>query len=199
MTKTIDARGKACPMPVLMARQAITEGSDRLIVLVDNETAVGNLQRMAASQGYEAAVTGTGDSFTLTLTKAGAAPAEEPAREAAPVAQKKDWVLFVGKDIVGDGDRMLGANLMRMLFYTLTQSEDLPGAVLFMNSGVLLAAEDEQIISHLKELRSRGVEVLVCGTCLNFYSLTDPLAVGTVSNMYDILTRMQTASKVVTL
>ena len=96
MTKTIDARGKACPMPVLMARQAITEGSDRLIVLVDNETAVGNLQRMAASQGYEAAVTGTGDSFTLTLTKAGAAPAEEPAREAVPVPQKKDCVLFVG-------------------------------------------------------------------------------------------------------
>lgn len=199
MIKTVDARGKACPMPVLMARQAITEGADRLKVLVDNETAVGNLQRMAASQGFAAAVEGSDGSFTLTLTRVGAAPAEEPAQASVPAAEKGDWVLFVGKDIVGEGDRTLGTNLIRMLFYTLSQSDDLPGAVLFMNGGVRLPAGDEQVIGHLKELVGRGVEVLVCGTCLNFYNLTEQLAVGTVSNMYDILTRMQTAAKVVTL
>ena len=58
---------------------------------------------------------------------------------------------------------------------------------------------DEQIPAHLKALADAGVEILVCGTCLSFYGLTDQLQVGTVSNMYDIVTRMQRAAKVVSL
>lgn len=107
--------------------------------------------------------------------------------------------MFVGRDIIGDGDRELGANLMRMFFYTLVQGEDKPGAVLFMNAGVRLPTLDEQIPAHLKSLADAGVEILVCGTCLSFYGLTDQLQVGTVSNMYDIVTRMQRAAKVVSL
>ena len=107
--------------------------------------------------------------------------------------------MFVGRDIIGDGDRELGANLMRMFFYTLAQGEDKPGAVLFMNAGVRLPTLDEQIPAHLKALADAGVEILVCGTCLSFYGLTDQLQVGTVSNMYDIVTRMQRAAEVVSL
>ena len=107
--------------------------------------------------------------------------------------------MFVGRDIIGSGDRELGTNLMRMFFYTLSQGEDKPGAVLFMNAGVKLPTLDEQVAEHLKVLSAAGVEILVCGTCLNFYGLTEQLRVGTVSNMYDIVTRMQKAGKVVSL
>ena len=107
--------------------------------------------------------------------------------------------MFVGRDIIGAGDRELGGNLMRMYFYTLAQGDDIPAAVLFMNDGVKLPARDEQVADHLRSLQERGTRVLVCGTCLNFYGLTDQLKTGLVSNMYDIVTEMGRYGKVISL
>ena len=106
---------------------------------------------------------------------------------------------FVPRETVGDGDPELGRSLMKMFFYTLSQSDDLPAAVLFMNGGVKLPTQDEQVIEHLRTLANRGVELLVCGTCLNFYGIADQLKLGVASNMYDIVERMQRADKVLTL
>ena len=101
---------------------------------------------------------------------------------------------------VGEGDPQLGYNLMKMAIYTLSESEDVPASVLFMNSGVKLVAGDEQqIIDSVNKLIEKGTEVLVCGTCLDFYGLKEQLKVGEVSNMYDILGRMQEAAKTITL
>ncbi len=88
---------------------------------------------------------------------------------------------------------------MRMFFYTLTQGDELPGTILFMNAGVKLPTLDAQVAEHLNALQERGVKVLVCGTCLNFYGLADQLKAGTVSNMYDIVSCMARSAKVVTL
>lgn len=197
MTHIIDAKGKPCPQPVLMAKQAIGAGESAFVVEVDNTTAVGNLQRLAAGQGFSVEVEErAGGVFALSFEKTGAAPA---CGEDAGDAQPKTYSVFVGRDIIGDGDRELGTNLMRMFFYTLLQSDDLPRSVCFMNAGAKLPACDEQVAGHLKGLVEKGVEVLVCGTCLNFYGVSDRLQVGTVSNMYDILTRMQQAGKVISL
>lgn len=198
MSQIIDAKGKACPTPVIMAKKAISAGESSFTVLVDNTTAVENLKRLAANQGFDAAVTEQGGAFHLAFVRTGCAACEEAVNSPLP-APGGDWAVFVGRDIIGDGDRELGTNLMRMFFYTLSQGEDKPGAVLFMNAGVKLPTLDEQVVEHLKALSAVGVEILVCGTCLNFYGLTDRLRVGTVSNMYDIVTRMQKAGKVVSL
>ena len=198
MSPIIDARGKACPTPVIMAKKAISAGESTFTVLVDNTTAVENLKRLAENQGFDAAVTEQGGAFHLAFVRTGCAACEEAVNSPLP-APGGDWAVFVGRDIIGDGDRELGTNLMRMFFYTLAQGEDKPGAVLFMNAGVKLPTLDEQVVEHLKALHEAGVEILVCGTCLNFYSLADQLKVGTVSNMYDIVTRMQKAGKVITL
>ena len=198
MSPIIDARGKACPTPVIMAKKAISAGESTFTVLVDNTTAVENLKRLAENQGFDAAVTEQGGAFHLAFVRTGCAACEEAVNSPLP-APGGDWAVFVGRDIIGDGDRELGTNLMRMFFYTLSQGEDKPGAVLFMNAGVKLPTLDEQVVEHLKALSAVGVEILVCGTCLNFYGLTDQLRVGTVSNMYDIVTRMQKAGKVVSL
>ena len=198
MSPIIDARGKACPTPVIMAKKAISAGESSFTVLVDNTTAVENLKRLAANQGFDAAAAEAEGVFSVAFTRTGCAACEEAVNSPLP-APGGDWAVFVGRDIIGDGDRELGTNLMRMFFYTLSQGEDKPGAVLFMNAGVKLPTLDEQIVEHLKALSAVGVEILVCGTCLNFYGLTDQLRVGTVSNMYDIVTRMQKAGKVISL
>ena len=88
---------------------------------------------------------------------------------------------------------------MKMFFFTLSQSSDIPKYILFMNAGVKLPLLDEQIIEHLKVLEDKGVEILICGTCVNFYNITEPLKIGNISNMYDILQKMQIVQKVITL
>ena len=198
MSQIIDAKGKACPTPVIMAKKAISAGESTFTVLVDNTTAVENLKRLAENQGFDAAAAEAEGVFSVAFTRTGCAACEEAVNAPLP-APGGDWAVFVGRDIIGDGDRELGTNLMRMFFYTLAQGEDKPGAVLFMNAGVKLPTLDEQVVEHLKALSAVGVEILVCGTCLNFYGLTDRLRVGTVSNMYDIVTRMQKAGKVISL
>ena len=198
MSPIIDARGKACPTPVIMAKKAISAGESTFTVLVDNTTAVENLKRLAENQGFDAAAAEAEGVFSVTFTRTGCAACEEAVNSPLP-ASGGDWAVFVGRDVIGDGDRELGTSLMRMFFYTLSQGEDRPGAVLFMNAGVRLPTLDGQVVEHLKTLAAAGVEILVCGTCLNFYGLTEQLQVGAVSNMYDIVARMQKAGKVISL
>ena len=198
MPQTIDARGKACPTPVIMAKKAMAAGENAFTVLVDNPTAVENLKRLADNQGFDAAAAEAEGVFSVTFTRTGCAACEEAVNSPLP-ASGGDWAVFVGRDVIGDGDRELGTSLMRMFFYTLSQGEDRPGAVLFMNAGVRLPTLDGQVVEHLKALAAAGVEILVCGTCLNFYGLTEQLQVGAVSNMYDIVARMQKAGKVISL
>lgn len=192
MSKHIDANGQNCPIPVIMAKQAITDGETAFTIAVDNQTAVENLRRLADSQGFQASIQAQDGNFILSFTMG------DTVMDSSP-ALTKDYAIFVGRDIIGSGDRELGTNLMRMFFYTLVNSEDLPRSILFMNAGVKLPALEEQVAEHLKALAAKGVEILVCGTCLNFYEISDVLKVGTVSNMYDIVSRMQAAAKVISL
>lgn len=198
MSKIVDAKGKACPMPVIMAKKEIDGGCTAFIVEVDNETAVKNLQKLAESQGYTTAVSGEEGNYQVAFS-ADAAAIEAVAAAGKAQPQSGDWALFVGKEIIGAGSDELGGNLMRMFFYTLAQGDDLPKWILFMNGGVKLPALDDQVVEHLKALEERGCEILVCGTCLNYFGIADQLKIGSVSNMYDITKRMFDAAKVITL
>ncbi len=202
MSKLIDAKGQRCPAPVIMAKKAISAGEHTFTVEVDDPTAVENLSRLASNQGFFVAVRDLADeAHALDFTRTGEAPAEPSAceLEADGPLPGRGYAVFVGRDIIGSGDRELGTNLMRMFFYTLAEGDDLPDRVLFMNAGVKLATLDDQVVAHLKTLIGRGVEVLVCGTCLNFYGIADRLQAGTVSNMFDIVSGMQAAAKVITV
>ncbi len=196
----VDAKGKLCPIPVVLAKKEIDGGAAEFTVEADNATAVENLQRLADSQGYRTTVQSADGVFSIDFTKAPceqAGPSGADARDAGPA--DRSWAVFVGRETVGEGDPELGGSLMKMFFYTLSQSDDLPEAVLFMNGGVKLPTLNDQVAGHLCELAGKGVGVLVCGTCLNFYGIADKLQVGTVSNMYDIVERMKRAGKVVSL
>ena len=191
----VDALGKACPMPVIMAKKEIDAGNTAFVVAVDNEVAVENLKRLAESQNYQASVENKDGNFHVTFTGEGAVVAAEETKDSKPA----NWALFVGKDFIGDGSEELGNSLMTMFFYTLSESNDPPRYILFMNSGVKLPVENDQVVEHLKTLQDKGSEILVCGTCLKFFNIADSLKIGTVSNMYDISERMHAADKVITL
>lgn len=125
MSTIIDAKGKPCPTPVILAKQAMAAGEHSFTVLVDNTTAVENLKRLAGNQGFGAAVTQGEGVFSVAFTRTGCAACEEAVSAPLP-APGGDWAVFVGRDIIGDGDRELGANLMRMFFYTLVQGRISP-------------------------------------------------------------------------
>jgi selenium metabolism protein YedF len=197
MSKTVDARGLACPQPVILTRNALQE-SDAVTTIVDNETSKSNVSRMAAKQGYQADVEEREDGIYVHLTKG-----EEAAKEteALPLAAPASGplVLTVPSDIMGRGDEELGGILVRAFFHTLGEVEPLPDAIIFFNSGVKLVVEGSPVVEDLQTLKDRGIEILACGTCLGHFELKDRVAVGEVSNMYTIAETMLGAGKVVTL
>lgn len=193
----IDAKGKACPQPVILAKKELDGGCKDLTVLVDNRAAVENLTRLGGSMGVTVSSGDAEGGFFVRFTGE-AVHGSAPLISCAPSGN--GYAVFIGKEYVGAGDEILGGNLMKMAIYTLSQSDDVPAYILFMNGGVKLpAGEEPQVIENLHALIEKGTKVLVCGTCLNYYQLSDRLKVGVVSNMYDILGAMQRADKVISL
>ena len=198
MKKFIDAKGKNCPMPVIMAKKEIDAGVKFFEVEVDNKIAVENLKKLANSQGFTTIISENNGNFKIDLSNG----CEECEEVLAKVEGKKplgNWSIFVNKEIIGAGDDELGKSLMKMFIYTISEGDDLPKSILFMNGGVKVPTLNEQAIEHLKVLEDKGVELLVCGACLNFYGIEEKLQVGKISNMYDITNAMKDASKVITI
>ena len=198
MKKVIDAKGKACPMPVIMAKKEIDTGVKFFDIEVDNKIAVENLKNLANSQGFTTTIEENDGNFKVDFSNG----CEECEEVLAKVEGKKplgNWSIFINKEIIGAGNEELGQSLMKMFIYTISEGEDLPKSILFMNGGVKVPSLNEQGIEHLKVLQDKGVELLVCGACLNFYGLEDKLEVGKISNMYEITNAMKEASKVITI
>lgn len=198
MSKIIDAKGKNCPIPVIMAKKEIDNGGNAFIVEVDNAIAVENLKKLAKNQGFYTNVKEENGNFSVIFNKE-CEECNEILTELENKSSLGNWAIFIGKEIIGAGSEELGKNLMKMFLYTLSESDDIPKYILFMNDGVKVPTNNEQAIEHLKELENKGVEILVCGTCLNFYNLESRLSVGKISNMYDITNAMKETEKVITL
>lgn len=197
--KIIDAKGKACPIPVVLAKKEIDAGKQVISIEVDNSIAVENVSKLASKEAYDINIKEENGAFQLTLSKNGK-QAAAPSAETDPACPTSSvqTAIFVGTDSIGSGERELGTVLMKMFFYTLSESADLPTEILLMNSGVKLAT-DAAVVEHFQVLQNKGVEILICGTCLDFYQLTEQVQIGTVSNMFEILNRMQKANKVISL
>ena len=201
---TVNAIGDTCPLPVVKAKNAIKElgGSGVVEVLVDNEIAVQNLGKMAQQKGYgfsSSKVSASEYQVTLEIGEAAAATGvEDIAEECAivPTAQKK-IVVAINSARMGHGHDELGTVLMKGFIFALTQQDKLPSTILFYNGGANLTIEGSASLEDLKSLEAQGVEILSCGTCLNFYGLTDKLSVGEVTNMYTIVEKMTGADLIV--
>jgi selenium metabolism protein YedF len=196
----VDARGLACPEPVVRARKALLESKATAItVLVDGDAAAENVARMARMTGCEVALEDRGGHFGVILTRsaAGAAAPGDPAPVEAACCGAAGTAVFFASATVGHGDDDLGRLLMVAFVKTLKSLAPRPKTLLFMNGGVKLVAEGSELVDALKELEADGAELLVCGTCLDFFKLKDKLRAGTVSNMLEIASRLAAADRVV--
>ena len=202
MEKIIDCKGMACPLPVVNAKKASEElhAGDVLTVLVDNEIAVQNLSRFAEHKGFGVSAEKKGDKeYAVIMQIAGAAPAATSEEEVvcAVDSRRKGMLVVLSGNVMGTGDAKLGTSLMKAFVFALTKQDQLPDTILCYNTGAYLTCEGADTLEDLKLLESEGVTILTCGTCLDFYGLKEKLAVGGVTNMYDIVERMEKAAQII--
>ena len=199
----IDARGLACPQPVLKARKGMTE-SDKLSVSVSDQSQVENIQRMAERSGWTVTSVSKDGYFEMTLVKGTldqeilVKPEDLVCSVDSNVTQSAK-VVVINSDTMGNGSDELGGLLVRSFLSTLKDVDPKPKTLILYNSGVKLAVAGSKALDTLKELEKSGIELLVCGTCLGYFEIKDTLQAGTVSNMFDIASAMLSASLTVVI
>ena len=168
--------------------------------LVDNETAVQNLTKMAHQKGYGVTSEKQNDScYRVSMTIQEREDNDNAPEKALsqPMVQEQNTVVVISADHMGEGDNELGRTLLKGFIFALVTQEERPRTILFYNGGARLTCEGSDSLEDLRTLAEQGVELLTCGTCLNFYGLTDKLAVGGVTNMYEIVEKQMKATLVV--
>lgn len=192
MKKTIDCRGLACPKPVILTKKELELIEiEETLSIVDNDVARQNLQKLADSMGFKSEIE---EKDGLTYVKI--------LKENAHILSddiEKDQVILIGSNMMGEGDEKLGTALMKSYFYALSELSAVPKTLLFLNSGVFLTTEGSDILDSLHVLEQKGAEIMSCGTCLDFYNLKDKLQIGTITNMYTIVERLNKASNSIKL
>ncbi len=195
--KTVDCRGLACPQPVMETKKALDASETKEIkVLVDNPTSRENVSRFASSQGYQVSVTEEKGYSALSIRR-GDGGKKEDKTAVTKTAVEGGLVFFIDSDSMGRGSEELAGILMRAFLHTLGEADIKPEKIILVNSGVRLACEGSPVLEDLQLISSQGVEILACGTCLNYFNLKEKLGVGRVSNMYEILNSLSTAGRTV--
>lgn len=196
----IDCQGVACPQPVILTKKAIDKRPAALTIIVDNVAAKENVAKFAASSGYGVSIETEGTIYRLRLLANSIAsgngtcpdPQDRTRESVRPV------ILFTRKTL-GEGSDKLGALLMKSMFVSLLESTPIPQTIMLINSGVYLATEGSPVLVAMRELLNKGVSIMVCGACLDYFDLKDKLAVGSVTNMYSILAELNGPGRLITL
>ena len=201
MEKIVDCRGMACPLPVVNAKKESEElhAGDMLMVLVDNEIAVQNLTRFAEYKGFGVSAEKKAEKEYAVIMRISGTSAENTKEEmtCAVDSRRKGMLVVLSGNVMGTGDAKLGTSLMKAFVFALTRQDQLPDTILCYNTGAYLTCEGADTLEDLKLLESEGVAILTCGTCLDFYGLKEKLVVGGVTNMYDIVERMENAAQII--
>jgi len=197
--KEIDARGLACPEPVLRTKAALQESDIQNIqVVVDNGASQQNVQRFLESQGFQTRLEEKGADFVITGTNSGTFVEPVPVKTQTGQECSKIMVMCAA-DAMGSGDDELGRKLMVSCIRTLKEMGDDLWQLVFVNGGVKLTIDESDVLEDLQQLEQAGLTILVCGTCLNHFNLLEKKQVGVTTNMLDIVTAMQLSDKVINL
>lgn len=204
MNKEVNALGMACPLPVVLTKDALKglAAGDTVTTLVDNFIAVQNLGKFARVKGYDSAAKKLEDGTYQVVTTVPADATEQiHSQEDLQILDCQfgpgDYTVVISSDRMGEGDAKLGAILMKAFIFSLTKLDLLPKQMIFYNSGAFLTCEDSPTLEDLKTLEKAGTSICTCGTCLDFYNLKDRLQVGMVSNMYEIAELLTTSGRIV--
>ncbi|MFH1437138.1 MAG: sulfurtransferase-like selenium metabolism protein YedF [Pseudomonadota bacterium] len=197
--KEIDCRGQACPAPVINTKNALSElaGGGRLRVLADNEASAGNVRSFSEGQGHEVSMEEKDGVWAVTIVKRGEGGGTDSIACEREHRKGEGTVVVISSDEMGSGAVDLGKILIQSFFKTLKDIDPGPGKIIFYNSGVYLLAEGSGPLEEIKALEAGGIEILACGTCLEYYKLKEKLAVGRISNMVEIAGSMLGADRVI--
>lgn len=195
----LDARAKACPLPVMMAEEALSKMGEGIVeVLVDNEEAALNVAGFAAQNAFFAETMKTGADWSVRIVKGYACkPNTGPGlQDSESGGKRKTLLLIIGTDSMGK-DEDLGKKLIKGFFDTMKVHKQLPHTLFFLNAGVKLTTVNDELTGVLKDLETMGVEIYSCGTCLKYYSLESELKVGKRGTTNHIVEGMLDFDKVV--
>lgn len=213
MKQLVDARGKQCPVPVIETKKALKEITEGIVeVLVDNEIAVQNLTKMAKQMKLNCTSEKVAvDHYVVHIEvlksideMIQSQSSDDPVQNTASTIEQshlettdETTIVVLSANHMGEGNEELGKVLMKGFIYALTELDKLPKKILLYNSGAKLSIQGSDSLEDLRLLESKGVEILTCGTCLNFYGISEQLAVGSVTNMYAIAESMMEAIKII--
>ncbi|WP_036730265.1 sulfurtransferase-like selenium metabolism protein YedF [Peptoniphilus mikwangii] len=181
--KVLDARGIACPRPVIMAKKAINdEKLLEIMVYVDNEIATQNLSKMGQQLGFISEVKMISDgNYEVVLKKS-----DNLECELMDLEDDSEYIVVISSDYMGRGDEDFSKKLLEGFIYALREQDLLPKFVVFYNTGIRLTTINTKTIEDLKFMELKGTTILSCGLCLDNYNLKEKLAVGEATNMYRI-------------
>ncbi|PSJ31067.1 SirA family protein [Peptostreptococcus russellii] len=200
--KKIDAKGLACPMPVIKTKKALEEISEGVVeVTVDDNAPKENILKFAKSVNCEAElIKDEADEKIIRIVKGEGTAIDAKAEDfSCDIASTGNEVVAIMSNRLGSGNDELGEVLIKSFLFALNEATPLPKSVLFLNGGVELTTINEATVENIKRLEDAGVEILSCGTCLDYYGLKEELKVGSLTNMYTIVETMKSASKVITI
>lgn len=193
----IDARGLACPGPVLQTKNTIEkQDSDAIRVIVDNTASQQNVQRFLESQGYQTRLEQQGDDY-LILGDNDSVPEPQPKTAAGDSSADRKIMVMCASDRMGSGDDRLGEKLMVSFIKTIKEMGEDLWRIVLVNNGVKLAIDGSDVLEDLLAYEKAGIKILVCGTCLTYFDLLEAKKVGETTNMLDIVTSMQLADSVI--
>jgi selenium metabolism protein YedF len=188
----IDCRGLKCPQPVINTKKyfdAIESG--KIEIVVDNEVAKNNISKFSQSNNFKFSTEEKDGIYFIKI--------EKKASTEVKKIEGNNLVIVITSDKLGTGDEGLGSTLMKSYLYALSESDNLPKDLLFLNGGVKLAASGSEVLESVIKLKERGVNIECCGICLDFYGIKDKLEVGEITNMYTIIEKMNGASNTIKL
>ncbi|PKK39982.1 hypothetical protein ABB02_00771 [Clostridiaceae bacterium JG1575] len=190
--KELDCRGLVCPQPVIETKKALKspEGVEGVTVRVDNLITTQNLAKMAQQMNLPCEVESQSETDYSVRIGTGEVTGSLAA-ETVP-SSGSGYVVAISGPTMGDGAEELGKKLLGSFLYSLSEQDELPRAIVFYNGGVAATLEGSPALEDLKLLSEKGVEILSCGLCLNYYGWTEQLAVGEVTNMYRITELLRT-------
>lgn len=203
----LDMTGQPCPIPVVQAKKLLADPAvEGVAVTVDNIVAVQNLEKMAKGLGYGFSYKADGERLFLVSLLRGensvlpTAPADADIQcEPTPLDTGDGPTVLITGDSLGSGAEALGKILIKGFIFSLTELSPAPKSVIFLNGGAHLTTEGANTVPDLKVLAEKGCEILTCGTCANFFELTDKLAVGSITDMMGITTRIAAAVRLLSV
>ncbi len=196
--KTFDFRGLSCPQPVIKTKKEIDKnpGLDQFNIIVDNSAAMENLTRFLKHQGFNSEAENENGDYLISVIRTGE---EFETEDAKKISGQKNTLVMVTGNCIGGGSPELGSKLMINFLKTLGEMKESLWRLVFINEGVKLTVKDSNVITDLKALEDAGISILVCGTCLDYYSLLEDKQVGETTNMLDIMTSLQVSEKVINI